>query len=310
MITIFKKINNGITISQCLDQDCWVNITDPSSDEIKHISTELNIPLSFLTDPLDVDERSRSEIEEQCILLVVRIPQFDEFNIDTPFSTLPLGLILTPQAIVTICAKSNDVMTDFINNKVKNFDTSKQSQFVLQIFYRTALLYLSYLKHIYKRTSSLEKELYQAMKNEELVRLLNLEKSLVYFITSLKSNELMMSRIQRGEVVRMNFENKELLDDVIVENRQAIEMATIYSNILSGMMDAFASVISNNVTVVMKFLTTVTIILMIPTLIASIYGMNVELPFQHSPHAFMITMVISIIFSVIGVFISIKSKWF
>lgn len=192
--------------------------------------------------------------------------------------------------LITVCSKDVEVISDFVNGKAKNFFTENRSCFLLQAFLRTALLYLKHLKEINKRTNAIEDELEKAMKNEELIKLLNLEKSLVFFTTSLKSNELMMERLQKTEIVKLDPDDKELLEDVFIENKQAIEMSNVYSNILSGMMDAFASVISNNLNVVLKLLTAVTIILMIPTLIASIYGMNVRLPFQNSPQAFLITI--------------------
>lgn len=310
MITIFKTIQNNLKEISEFDQDSWANVSSPTNQELEKLSLKLNIPLDFLTDPLDIDERARIEIEDECILIVLRIPRFDEKDVDIPFTTLPVGIIITKGLVITVCSKDAAVILDFINGKVRHFSTENRSRFLLQIFLRTSLLYLNYLKEINKRTSSVEKELHKAMKNEELIKLLNIEKSLVFFTTSLRSNELMMNRLQKTEIVKMNIDDKDLLEDVIIENQQAIEMSNVYSNILSGMMDAFASVISNNLNVVVKLLTAITIILMIPTLIASIYGMNVKLPFQESPHAFLITLGMSFILLVIGVSIFIKRKWF
>jgi len=310
MITIFKTIQNNLKEISEFENDSWINVSSSTSEELGNLSQKLNVPLDFLTDPLDVDERARIEKENMCILIVLRVPRFDEKDVDIPFTTLPVGIILTGDLVITVCSKDVDVISDFINGKVRNFSPGNRSRFLLQIFLRTSLLYLKYLKEINKRTTVVENELQKAMKNEELIKLLNIEKSLVFFTTSLRSNELMMERLQKAEIVKMNPDDKDLLEDVIIENKQAIEMSNVYSNILSGMMDAFASVISNNLNVVMKFLTAVTIILMIPTLIASIYGMNVKLPFQGSPHAFLITLGISLTLSVIGVLIFIKRKWF
>ncbi|MFH1616187.1 MAG: magnesium transporter CorA family protein [Planctomycetota bacterium] len=310
MIEVFKTIENKSRRIDEFQKDSWINVSSPTKAELEKLSRELNIPLDFLTDPLDVDERARSDKEGECIQIILRTPLHDEDNTDIPFVTLPVGIILAGDLIISVCYRENNILNDFINNRIKSFSTANRSRFILQIFLRTALAYLNHLKEINKRTTGVEKELHRAVKNEKLIKLLNLEKSLVFFTTSLGSNEFMMEKLQRTGLVPMSPDDKELLGDIIVENKQAIEMASIYSNILSGMMDAFASVISNNLNVVVKLLTAITIILMIPTLVASIYGMNVELPFQHSPHAFLITSCISLTLSVIGVMVFIKRKWF
>jgi magnesium transporter len=310
MINIFKTAKNELKEIRKFEKGCWINLSNPTNEETEEISQKLNIPIDFLTDPLDVDERARIEVEKKCVLIVLRIPCFEGKNVDIPFTTLPLGIIFVKDLMITICSRDVDIISDFIKGKTKNFSTENRSRFILQIFLRTALLYLKHLKEINRRTTMAEKELHQAMKNEELINLLNIEKSLVFFITSLKSNELMMERLQKSKSVKLNINDQELLEDVIIENRQAIEMTNVYSNILSGMMDAFASVISNNLSVVVKLLTSITIILMLPTLVASIYGMNIKLPFQDSPHSFLITIGISFVLSAIGVFVFIRRKWF
>ncbi|MDD4857443.1 MAG: magnesium transporter CorA family protein [Candidatus Krumholzibacteria bacterium] len=309
MYDIFKATNDGLIITDEILKDCWVRVANPTSAECEFLSKKLGIPPAFLTDPLDVDERARIETDEGVTLIIVRIPFFDKDNVDIPYTTLPLGIIFTDDCILTVCAKYVETFLDFVSGRVKNFSIESRGRFILQIFFRTALLYLSYLKDINKRTDSIEMELHRSMRNVELIKLLNLEKSLVFFTTSLRSNELMMERIAKTGL-RMTEDDKELLDDVIIENRQGIEMANIYSNILSGMMDAFASVINNNLTLVMKFLTSVTIIFMIPTFVSSTFGMNVPLPFQNSPHAFLIVTGISLMLSLTGVWIFWKRRWF
>ena len=309
MITVYKTTNGRLEQVKSIEDDCWVNIVDPTQEEIAELEKNFAIPSDFLTDPLDVDERARIAVEDEYSLIIIRIPIFEE-NEEVPFTTMPIGIIISDDIIFTISKKDNLILHRFTSGKVKRFSTDKHSRFILQIFYYVSLLYLNYLKVVDKRATEVEKELHKSLKNEELIRLLNLEKSLVYFTTSLRSNELMMEKLQRMEIVKMYVEDKELLDDVIIENKQAIETANIHSNILSGMMDAFASVISNNLNVVMKFLTSITIILMIPTLIASFYGMNVSLPFQHSPNAFLYTIILSVLLVIIGVFIFIKRRWF
>jgi len=310
MIRMFKTTQFGLSEISEFEKDIWINISNPQNEEIEMIARELNVPIDFLTDPLDVDERSRIEVEENVVLIILRIPLFKGDNVDIPFTTLPLGIILTNDLVITICSVNVDIISDFINSKAKKFSIKDRGRFILQIFLKTALLYLKHLKEINKRTDTVEKELHKAMKNEELINLLNIEKSLVFFTTSLRANELMMERLKKMDVIEMKKDNEDLLEDVVIENKQAIEMSNVYSNILSGMMDAFASVISNNLNVVMKFLTSVTIILMIPTLIASIYGMNIELPFQRSTHAFFLIVGISFILSIISVLIFIRRKWF
>ena len=310
MIEIFKTEEGKIKKVSRFEENCWINLTRPTSEEIEELSKRMNIPLNFLADPLDINERARIEIDNGFALIVLRIPHFDKKNKEIPFITLPLGIVFNKDIFITLCSEENEVISDFIMGRIKNFQIEKKDRFILQIFLKTAHWYLKYLKQINERTTSFEKELHRSIENEALIKLLNIEKSLVFFTTSLRSNELMMERLQRTEIIKPNPDNEDLLEDVVIENRQAIEMANIYSKVLSGMMDAFASVISNNLNVVVKALTSITIILMIPTLVASIYGMNVRLPFEYSPYAFIYVVGISFVLSAIGVFIFIKRKWF
>lgn len=310
MIKIFKTTGNGFISIDNIEKDCWVNVTNPTPDELIKISEDLAIPLDFLTDSLDVDERSRIETENNTTLIVLRVPKFDKDNPGVPYTTLPLGIVFTKDIIITVCLWDINEVLNLFKGKIKNLPTENRRRFILHLFHRTAFFYLKYLKEINKKSNEVETELHRSMKNEELIKLLDIEKSLVFFTTSLRSNELMMERLSKIRALELNEEDKDLLEDIIVDNKQAIEMANIYSNILSGMMDAFASVISNNLTIVMKFLTSVTIILMLPTLVASIYGMNVELPFQHTSHAFFITIGLSFCLSSVGVLIFLKNKWF
>jgi len=312
MIKKFKTIRGELKEISDFEKGCWVNVSNQqtNNNELEALSQKLKIPLDFLTDPLDVNERPRIEKEEEYILIVLRVPLFDEKKVDIPFTTLPIGIIFSKDLFLTVSSRDSEIIADFINGKVKNFSTEDKNSAILKIFSRTALLYLKYLREISDRTNIVEKELHKAMKNEELIKLLNIEKSLVFFVTSLKANEFMMERLQKMEIIKLDSQGQDLLEDVIIENKQAIEMADVYSNILSGMMDAFASVISNNLNVVLKLLTSITIILMIPTLITSVYGMNVGLPFQHSLHAFTIVMTISMVLSISGVLMFMKRKWF
>lgn len=310
MINIYKITKDGLEEINDIEKDCLINIISPSNEELEKLSNKINIPLYLLTDPLDIDERSRVEKEGNYTLTILRMPYFDQENSDIPFISLPLGIIISEDFIITVCLKDYVSIFNILNGKNRKNVFVNKTKYVLNIFSKTTLLYLKYLKEINNMTDKIEKELQKSMKNTELIKLLNIEKSLVYFTTSLNSNELMMERLEKTGVLNLNLEDKDLLEDIIIDNRQAIEVANINTNILSGMMDAFASVISNNLNVVMKFLTSVTIILMIPMLVVSIMSMNVKLPFQENPHSFFMITSISFIASLIGVVIFLKRKLF
>jgi magnesium transporter len=313
MIEIYRTIEKKLTKveDEKIDRkDSWIYIVSPSPDEIETITNKFSIPRDFIEDPLDINETPRIEKEDETILIIIQTPYYDEEEAHIKFRTIPLGIILMKDCFITVSSKDDDVLQNFFTGRVKKFSTHKRSRFILQILSKTAAVYLNYLKRINRMTTEIESRLHKSMKNEELINLLDLEKSLVYFSTSLRSNELVMKRLHKTGLLTKFEEDEDFLEDLMIENKQALEMTNIHSNILSSMMDAFASVISNNLNMVMKFLTSVTIILMIPTLIASIYGMNIKLPFAGSPHAFAITMGVSIVFALIGIFIFIKRKWF
>jgi len=303
LITTYKGTTEDLQQVSTYEPGAWINVVNPSPREIELLVSWFNIPSDYFTDPLDVDERARVEREEGALLILLRTPRKEPPGAILPYSTLPLGIVFTQNVIITVSLTEVDVIQEFTGGKVRQFSTGEQTRFVLLLFFRTALLFLQYLKEINRMTTSVERSLYKALKNEKLIQLLNLEKSLVFFITSLRSNALMMEKFNTTGCMRMTDEDRDLYEEMIIENRQAIEMANIYTNILSDMMDAFASVISNNLNVVMKLLTTVTIILMIPTLVASFYGMNVELPYQHSPHAFLLTLAISLVIAAVSIII-------
>ncbi len=310
MIEIYTKSDGILKKVNEISAGCWINVANPTPDEIDELVNRFDIPRDFLTDALDPDERARTETEGGVALIMLRVPE-PSGREDIPFITLPVGIILIEGIILTICARENLVAEKFIRTmRVNDFSCDNRKRIILSIFQKTALLYLNYLKEISRKTSEIEEQLHESMRNEELIRLLSLEKSLIYFTTSLRSNELMMERLQKTKILHFTPEDDDILQDAIIDNKQAIETANIYSNILSGMMDAFASIISNNLNIVMKFLTSITIILMLPTLVASVYGMNIKLPFQDSPHAFAITMGVSLVLTVIGVWIFIKRNWF
>ncbi len=286
----------------------WIYIEAPTTKEINEIAVEHEIPLDFLTDPLDQDETSRIEYEDDIILIIMRLPTRSGSD-DLPFVTKPFGVILIDDIVITISDGSNELLTPFLKGINKKFKVSQLS-FILHIFNRNALLYLTYLKVIDRRISELETEITSSMKNKEINRLLKLDKCLVYFTTSLKSNEVTLERLQRSRWMHEEPETEDLLEDVIIDNKQAIEMATIFTNILKRTTEAFSSMISNNLNVVMKFLTSITIILMLPTLIASFYGMNVHLPLESNPLAFWILMGMSTLISLLATIFFWKNKLF
>jgi magnesium transporter len=310
MIRIMKNSENGLTEISKYEKNCWVNVINPDAEELSGLSADLDISMDFLNDSLDVDERSRIETEDNGILMIFRLPRYDSARKDIPYRTLPAGIFIRKNMLITVCSVDIVEILDLYNRKIRNIILQNRKRFILIILQRAALYYMKYLKEINRHTSAIEKMLQKSTKNEELIKLLNNEKSLVFFTTSLKSNELMMEKMMKLKDLKFDEDDRELIEDIIIDNRQAIEMSNIYSNILSSLMDAFASVISNNLSMVIKILTSVTIILMIPTLVASVYGMNVELPFQHSPHAFTITMIISLLASFGSVLIFLKNRWF
>jgi magnesium transporter len=294
-----------------LKNGCWIKLVAPTEEEIRYIANHLDIPIDSIKDALDDEERSRIEKEDNHVLMIVDIPIITHDEVDGAiYETIPIGMIITNTCFITVCLQENPIFEEFTKNKIKNFYTFMKTRFALQMLYMISTYYLRYLKQINRKTTQIEKALHQSMKNKELFSLLSMEKSLVYFMTSLKANNIVMERLMRLNYLRMYEDDQDLLQDVIIENKQAIEMTEVYSSILSGMMDAFASVISNNVNIVMKFLTAITIVLSLPTMVASFYGMNVPIPFQHSPYAFMIAMLISTLLSSITAFIFWKKRYF
>ena len=293
MLEIFKTIEDKLQEDDTVSEGGWVALTKPTNEELQTVSRETGIDIDDLRAPLDDEERSRIEQEGDCVIVLVDIPSLDEKD---RYVTIPLGIYMTKQAIVTVCLEETPVLRAFMNNRVREFYTYKKTRFVFQILYRNATSYLRYLRIIDRKSEQIEEKLHISQKNKELIELLELEKILVYFTTSLRSNETVLEKLLRTDKVKKYPEDEELLEDVIIENKQAIEMANIYSGILSGTMDAFASVISNNLNVVMKFLSTVTIVLSIPTLIASLFGMNfVNIPLGDNPHGFLIVTVCTLV---------------
>ena len=280
----------------------WISLTNPSEVEIKKVCESINIQEDFIRDALDFEEKARIDEEEDdnTILFVVDVPIIEKTEENQIYTTMPLGMIVVrDDFFITVSLRKNKVIEDFEKRKIKNFQTYKKSRFIFQILYLNSSYYLTHLKQINKETEIAEYILKNSMKNKELLKLLNLEKSLVYFRTSLKSNELVMERTMKGKIIKLYEEDEDILEDAITENRQAIEMVKIYSDILNGTMDAYASIISNNLNRVMKTLTSITIVLAVPTMISSFWGMNVPVPFQYNKFGFLIMITLAIVITLL-----------
>lgn len=286
----------------------WINMIAPSDEEIQTVCENLKIQEDFIRYALDPEERARIDYEEDdgTTLILADVPIIESDEDQKEYSTIPVGFIIVrDEYFITVSLMENEVirrMNSMINRSVATY---KKSRLVLQCLYVNSEIYLNLLKTINRETEIAEKELRQTRKNKSLLRLLSLEKSLVYFTTSLKANEVVMERMNRGKVIKLYEEDEDLLEDVLIENKQAMEMSKIYSDILSGVMDAYSSIISNNLNGVMKILTAITIIISVPTMISSFWGMNVRVPMQDNPWGFAIILIASIL---IGVIVTIVLK--
>ncbi len=277
MITFMKTENNRLVQLSAIEDGCWVNVVSPDEKEITYLVETLKLDNGFVRSSLDEEETSRIEAEDDQTLIIVDVPVAEKQSENTIlYTTMPIGIIIADKVIYTISLKENAVLSEFAGNMVKNVQTHLRTRFLLTLLLRIATRYLQYLKQIDKISHLMEQQLHKSMKNQELIQLLGLEKSLVYFSTSLKANDITLEKILRGRFIKLYEDDKELLEDVLIEIKQAIEMSSIYSDVLSGTMDAFASIISNNLNIVMKVLTSITIVMSIPTIIASFYGMNVS----------------------------------
>lgn len=310
MITIMRSTQNGLEMIQEVTSGSWVNVVEPSAQEVKFL-TDLGIPQDFITYPLDMDERSRAEREDDgTLLIVMRVPYFQGTNVDIPYITIPLGIILKDDYFITVCKIQHEIIQRFSDGFEKSFSTQKRNRFLLQIMLKSATKYLSDVRKIDKIVEALEDQLERSMQNKGVLELLKYKKSLVYFTTALVANELMIERLHRSQVLLMYAEDEDLLEDVMTEYQQAIQMTNISHDILTSMMSSFASIISNNLNGVMKFLASVTIVLSIPTIISSYFGMNVPLPFENYTYGHWVILIgiISIAWIVVALFN--KRNWF
>ena len=313
MVRMFRTSDGAIHEIQEPQDGCWIALTNPTATEIFEISEQFQIEVDDLRAPLDEEERSRIEVEDTYTLILVDVPMIEERNDKDWYGTIPLGIIVTDKMIFTICLEDTQVLTRFMEGRVRNFFTYMKTRFILQILYRNASMYLRYLRIIDKKSEQVEEKLHLSTRNEELIELLELQKSLTYFITSLRSNEVVLEKLLKIDSIKKYPEDTDLLEDVITENKQAIEMANVYSGILNGTMDAFASIISNNMNIVMKVLAIITIVMSIPTIVFSAYGMNVAgsgMPLSRSPLGFLIIILISVAISVVAAIILSKKRFF
>ena len=282
----------------------WINMINPSDDEIRTVCSNLNIQEDFIRYSLDSEEKARIDYEEDddTVLFIMDVPILEQVENHEIYTTMPFGMIVVrDDFIITVSLKELDILKDFTINKVKGFATYMKSRFILQVMYKNSSSYLNYLKLINRETEITENRLKTSMKNKELLKLLDLEKSLVYFITSLRANEAVMERTIKIKNIKLYEDDEDILEDAIIENKQAIEMSKIYKDILDSTMDAYSSIISNTLNEVMKLLTSITIIISIPTLIASLWGMNVEVPFEIEKYGFGILCGIAFIVTAITI---------
>lgn len=300
MIQYFKNINQQTVAIDKPENGAWVNVLPPlKQEEFSELSSSLDIPIDFLTDSLDIDERSRFEEEDNVKLIVIKTPtENNSFNdSDAYYITIPICIILTHNQIVTVNSFENPAIKKFLNT-FQNRHPDKRNMMVLKVFEKIVQNFMEQLKEINMRRNTYEQKLYDASRNEHLLELMRIQKSLVYFVTALRSNEMLMMKLERTNFLGLTEEEKEILNDLIVDNSQALEMANIYTNILSSTLDAFASIIANNQNQVLKRLAIITIVLTFPVLIASLFGMNVPSGFEHSPYAFYIVAFLSLGISV------------
>ena len=310
MLNFYKTVDNRVLQIGAPEPGCWISVIRPTEAEVAYLSNDLGVEADFVRAALDEEESSRIESDEGQTLVIVDYPsaeEQDDENKSMLYTTLPMGIIITKDYVLTVCLDDNLTINDMAEGRVKGLQTSMKTRFLLLALLRIAARFLIYLKQIDRISSNTEHRLHQSMRNKELIQLLGLEKSLVYFSTSLKADEITLEKILRGRIIKLYEEDEDLLEDVLIEVKQAIEMCNIYSGILSGMMDAFASVISNNLNIVMKTLTIITIVMAIPNIVFSFYGMNVEgLPFP----TWWVPLALSVIFCTIGGIVLVKKDSF
>jgi magnesium transporter len=308
MLSIYKNTESGFETLDTIANGAWVNVVGPTPDEIEKL-VNWGMDMDYVNYSLDQDEMPRMERDEDYTFILLRIP-IHQPDSDIPYNTVPLGILILGNKIITVCRYDSDIFKSLTNGKYKQMKTGKRYRLTLYIFLETAARYLNLLREINRATELVEDRLQKSTQNRELLELLKYQKSLTYFATALRSNEVMMERVQKTQLFNYYEEDQDLLEDVLTENQQAIQMTSINTEILSSMMDAFASIISNNLNVVMKALAALTIILNVPTIVASFYGMNVVLPGEGHPLAFLTVIGLSLGLTAMATFIFYKRNWF
>ncbi len=309
MLSIYKNTGLGLEKVETAANGSWVHAVDPTPEEVRKL-IEWGMDVDYVNYSLDQDEMPRMEREDEYTFILLRIPYFQGPDADVPYITMPLGIYILGNMVFTVCRYESDIFKVLINGKYRGLKTGKRYRLALYIFLETSVRYLNCLREINRTTETLEDQLQRSTRNREVLELLKYQKSLTYFATALRSNEVMMERVQRVQLFNYYEEDQDLLEDVLTENQQAIQMTNINTEILSSMMDAFASIISNNLNGVMKALAALTIIINLPAIVAAFYGMNVKLPGEEHPLAFLVVVGISILFTGIAIFVFYRRDWF
>lgn len=303
MKTIYKTDNGILSQKEAFESDVWINLIAPNMDELTEVAGYYDIDIADLRAALDEEESSRVQMEDGYTLILVDIPFEEIRNEQRAYTTIPLGILLVQSAIITICSDDTVILNYFYNNRMRGFSTKKKMRFVYQILLRTTNLYQAFLRVIDKKRSEIEKRVgSEETEDKDLINLHELETNLVYFATSLSANKVVLERLTRYERIKQYPEDKELLDDVIIENRQAIEMTNIYRDIIHGARELVSTIIDNRLNNVMKFLTSITLVMAIPNIIAGLWGMNVSgkwMPLSNTPHGFLIICVMTVLICIV-----------
>ena len=311
MMKIYRTKDKLLTRVEDMDEGSWVCLTAPTEEEVRRVAATLDIEPDDLFAATDPEESARISLEDGYTVIIVDIPYVESEGSGYIYSTIPLGIVLVDEIIITVCTRDTPIIADFTQERVRNFWTFKRTRFILQLLHRNASRFLAYLKQIDKSSMHVQEKLEKSSRNQELLQMMKLEKSLVFFSTSLKGNELVMEKLLRQESVLKRFpEDTDLLEDVIIENKQAMEMCAIYRDIMSGTMDAFASIISNNLNITMKVLTSLTMVLSVPTIIASLWGMNVQVPFADTTLGFWFVIGLTAVCSLVAFLFMYKKRMF
>ncbi len=306
MVSYYKTVNGRIEEIKEYEEGCWVNCIAPDEDEVDYLLDFFDIPPELLRSALDEEESAHIDSEDDTTLIIIDVPVVEKVSGSITYSTMPIGIMITEKNVITVSLRENTIITEFSEGVVRNVMTNYKTHFVLHIMLRMATKYLQYLKQIDKISNRIERNLRKSAKNKELNQLLDVEKSLVYFSSSLKSDEITLEKVMRGRYIKLYEEDQDLLEDVLIEVKQAVDMTATYLNILNGTMDVFASIISNNLNVIMKIQASLTLLVSVPTVISGIYGMNIigGLPFDK---VWWFPLLLSAILMII-VYIFLKSK--